>query len=495
MATVKELKNAGRLEEALEMAKNLYEAEKDNVYSKNSLAWVYDALCKRAAEAGDLNGFNKYLSEIKLLGVLSEEMMSKTMCWRLLLLTKNLKNDDKRNVDTFNLLFDVARELNLAKPSTEYTILLKAFLNLKECDEFKMFCDWWNFDNFMPEDYEEELIPDGRKVMSVVEQAYIAYSKLLLRLKSMSEIRNFQPRLHDIAERYPKMTYMGYYCAKLLLTEGDVENALDALLPFAQKKKSEFWVWQLLGETQKSKSLKTALACYIRATKCRADEKFLVRVRQELMGILAAMKRYDEARFQIEQILKCTQTNGIKIPSQVANWANKEWISTAKSKAEIDGIDYMAITDNLLYGNIPCSMAVVSFVNKDKGIANVIYGRKKIGFFKYSRWFGKINVGDLLDLRISRVGDNGRLEVVTAAIHDGELLDADYYTQVTGSVRTNDAKTFYYVACNGEQVYIPMSCVKDNNLSVGQSVKVRALYEYNRKREKWGWRCVSVIQL
>ena len=45
------------------------------------------------------------------------------------------------------------------------------------------FFEWWNIDNLMPEDYQPFKMYNGKKIMSLAEQAYIAYSKALLKLK------------------------------------------------------------------------------------------------------------------------------------------------------------------------------------------------------------------------------------------------------------------------------------------------------------------------
>lgn len=494
MATVKELKDAGQLDEALELALDLYESDKENIFYRNSLLWVYDALCKRAAEAGDLDDFSKRAKQIGNMDGFDDAMISKTMCWRLFLLIRKLRENEK-NSATFNLLFKLAKELNLEKPSEEYTILFKAFLHFKACEEFKDFCYWWNFDNFRSQDYEDEQLPNGRKVMSVVEQAYIAHSKILLQTRDKEKIDDFLPRLQALAECYPKMSYPGYYCAKLMLAEGDTDSALGALLPFAQKKKTEFWIWQLLGEIYVKKEIRITLACYIRAVKCHTDEKFLVKVRQQLAKTLIAMQRYDEAKFQIDKVIKCVNVNGNKMPSPIMEWSSQEWYKAAKPKESLNDVDYMAITDNLLYADLPCRTVVVSFVNKDKGIANVVYGREETGFFKYSKFVKKVNVGDLLDLRISRIGDNNRLDVVAAVAHDGKFCDSDYYQQIEGEVLANNDRTFYHLDAGRETFYIPLQAVKEKGLDVGDTIRACALYEYNRKRGNWGWRCISIIKM
>lgn len=493
MATVKELKEAGKLDEALEMAKGLYESEPDNVYYRSGLAWVYDAYCKRAAETGDVQVFADAFAEIERLGMTGDNVMSKALCWRFLTLTRNIGQGEK-NEPVGRLISSMIRQLQVEKPSKEYSLLLKAMLKLKEFTLFKDFCDWWDFGNFMPEDYADEVLPNGRKLMSVAEQAYIAYSKILLNEGNIVEIKEFASQLQDIVECYPKMTYPGYYCARLLLRSGGGSEALDVLLPFAQKKKSEFWIWQLMAEIQTDYTKR--LACLMRAVSCRTEEKFLVKVRQIFASTLIDGKHYAEAKLQIAKLVTCLSGNGNKVPTAVQNWMAEPWYASIQpASASPLCVDYMSITDSLLYGNLDEVLAVVSFVNKDKSIANVVYGREKTGFFKYARLLRKVRVGDVLDLRFdmkNAAGSNNRLNVAVATLHKGKVKDSDFYKRVGGHVRSNSKGTFFSIDFQGGSAYIPMQLMKEHKLSVGDNVVATAIYDYNKKRGEWGWRCISV---
>ena len=154
---------------------------------------------------------------------------------------------------------------------------------------------------------------------------------------------------------------------------------------------------------------------------------------------------------------------------------------------------YVSITNELLYGNLDEVLAVVSFVNKDKGIANVVYGREKTGFFKYAKLLKRVRIGDVLDLRISNgVANGGRLDVAVAAPHKGKISGCDFYKIINGNVRSNVGCTFYSIDFKGGRAHIPMSMVTEHKLTNGDCVTAAVLYEYNKKRGKWDWRCISI---
>ena len=75
--------------------------------------------------------------------------------------------------------------------------------------------------------------------MSLAEQAYIAYSKALLKRNDREKIENFVPKIEKLMEDYPDMMYPGYFCGKLKLAMGvERESALDIIMPFVRKKKN-----------------------------------------------------------------------------------------------------------------------------------------------------------------------------------------------------------------------------------------------------------------
>ncbi len=114
--------------------------------------------------------------------------------------------------------------------------------------------------------------------MSIAEQAYIAYAKHLLPKQSpygiefnRNKVEEFLTQLDSIIDKHPEYQYPPYFKAKLLLALGDKEDTLNAILPFARKKRNDFWVWQLLGETL-NENPDIEFACYCKALSCKSPQ-------------------------------------------------------------------------------------------------------------------------------------------------------------------------------------------------------------------------------
>ena len=321
-AEIKALREAGQLLEALDMAKSEYQESPEDSWALNSLVWVYDAICKKNAEEGNLDAFRESFNDIVSLKVLdSNDILNNSLCWRFLSLAKTLSaklKDDEIQV-AGNSLFTLAKELHPQKPSKQYTILLEAFLKIKgNWNGFYDFFEWWGFRNFNEEDYESRKLNNGKTMMSVAEEAFLAGSKCLLQRKDVEKIRILLAELEYVNEKYPRMTYIGYYIGKLLLCIGDNNNALEKLLPFAKRKKDEFWIWQLLSETQKDERIR--LACLMRAEKCRTQDDYLVNVHQMLAKELIKQGDYVSAKPHIEKLVQTREKNNWKIPDEVLMW-------------------------------------------------------------------------------------------------------------------------------------------------------------------------------
>ena len=59
---IKELRQAGKLDEALQMAHHVLEAEPDNIWNKRAAAWVYYDYLKKNAQSGSIEAFKENLT-------------------------------------------------------------------------------------------------------------------------------------------------------------------------------------------------------------------------------------------------------------------------------------------------------------------------------------------------------------------------------------------------------------------------------------------------
>ena len=72
---IKKLREAGKLEEALQMAQQNLEAQPDNIWNKRAIAWVYYEYLKKNASPENFGIFKENLINIKELNLPEDERM------------------------------------------------------------------------------------------------------------------------------------------------------------------------------------------------------------------------------------------------------------------------------------------------------------------------------------------------------------------------------------------------------------------------------------
>ncbi|MGB5026682.1 MAG: hypothetical protein WBO44_15115, partial [Saprospiraceae bacterium] len=271
---IKALREAGKIEEAYTMAKSELAANPQGTWPKRNMSWVYYDYLKLKNSSEHFDSFILCLNKIKSLQLpVEEKILFEQLCWPIGKLAFSLLNCHPVETHKSIRLLEAIKSFPFPKPSEAYSFIFKALhKSLKETDHYLQFADWWGFQNFMPEDFQKEKLPNGKDVMALAEQAYIAYAKHLLPKRTPSgelifnkeKAESFLPVLSEIIKHYPQFQYPAYFKAKLLLALGDNNNMLESLLPFARKKQSDFWVWEILAEVFLNEPEKV-FACYCKA--------------------------------------------------------------------------------------------------------------------------------------------------------------------------------------------------------------------------------------
>ncbi|OKL39971.1 tetratricopeptide repeat protein [Pontibacter flavimaris] len=494
---IKELRQSGRLEEAYAMAKAELEAEPNNLWAKRNLSWVLYSQLDKAAS--NLNLFLAKLEELETLELPeSEEMLYDNLSIVIAKAVRHITGHQNINLSSLDTLFSKVSTLPLVKPSKWYTSLFQAFhKGYRDTDKYIAFADWWGLENFREEDYQKDKMPDGKEMMAIAEQAYIAYSKQLLPKHTMfgeeifnkEKVEAFMPKLDQIVESYPNYVYPAYYKAKLLLALGDEENLLSAILPFAKKKRNDFWVWDVLSEAFKGDEEKI-LACYCRALTCNSPEEMLVSLRQKMATIFIAKELYNEARTEIEKIVAARTAKGWSISNTLTGWQKTEWYKRAIAKKSNHDFykRYTHVADNLLYSDVEEESVLVTFVNSDKKMLNFTASEDKQGFFKYDRLIDKVRVGDTLNVRFQSGSKDGLHKVFTASKGTDERLKQQFFKEVEGEVRIAEGKEFGFVG----DVFLHPTVVSKNKLAAGMTIKGQAMKSFDPKKGQWGWKLISI---
>jgi hypothetical protein len=475
------------------MAKAEMEADMSNIWGKRNLSWVLYAQLDELAS--NLDAFIAKINEIKELDLpASEEMFFENISIVIAKAARVITHEATLDIDKIHRLFDSIKDLPLKRNSKWFSVLFSAMhKGMKESNRYIEFADWWDFKNFRPEDFQKEKMPNGREVMAIAEQAYIAYAKHLLPKQTQhgkiifnkEKAEAFLPLLSRIVEDYPQFQYPAYFNAKLLLALGDKDNMLESLLPFAKKKRNDFWVWEILAEAF-SNDPEKVFACYCKALSCKSPDEMLVSLRQKMARILISRKLFNEARTEIDLLVHARTEHGFKIPAEVTNWQAMDWYKTAVHSKSNFGFykAYIPIAEALLFSDVPEESVIVEFVNADKKILNFIASETKFGFLKYDRFFTDIKVGDTLKVRFQGGSNGGMHQLYTAIKVNDNAFKKHFVKELQGIVRIPSGKSFGFM----DDVFIHPSLVTKYKLTDGMQFTGKAIKSYNQEKKQWGWK-------
>lgn len=496
---VKQLRQENKLDEALVMAQQDLELDPEDIQAKCSIAWVYDAYLKQYAYAQDCKAFLSTLDKIlSLLGANnSEKFLFDTLTWRILVMLRLLADTDSGVVNRCQVgqfadeLFLRVKQISWSIPGEGYSRLLMAFNKVKDVwPSYRDFCDWWGWNNFSEEDYRERVIAEGKAMFSLVEETYLNYAKCLIRDKDKERIREFLGQMEALQEAHPEMMYIGYYIGKLLIELGEGnEEEIRNVLPFVRKRKTEFWVWQLMAELHQ-KDAEKWMACMIRGINCRTKPDFLVRLYEKLAYKLEEKGCYAQAKYVVEKYLRIKESGKRKVAYAIQRIVNSTWYADCDAENPSDLMPYLRVTNSLLYEDLPVKYVVVVYVNVPKKILSFLYGYERIGFASVTTLDG-ISVGSVLKVRIKDDWKkDGPQHFLTCEVsHDS--FESDFYRLAEGKLWINNSKTYATIRIGTEHIYVPVALL--GKRQAGENVCVRAALCFDVTKNKWNWKALSVL--
>lgn len=483
---------AGQVQEAYDLAKNDLAANPDYPWLQRALGWALYYIIKGDADMGDYAKLLEHIDELKSLDQLTldnDSMIFDNVQFQIANFIKNrvflTDIEAPAKLSTFFLkLKDYA-----FKPSRGHSFLLQTYIKFENWPEMADFLDWWNLENLTQDDYTPFVNQKGQKMMTLAERAFIANSKALLKLNDAGRIEEFLPKMDTLMNEHEEMMYPGYFYGKLLLTLGsDVDEALKVIIPFARKKATEFWVWQLLSDVFANDEEKQ-LACLLRAVHCRTQETFLGKVRIKLATLYIKRMQLNSARYHIDAVTRCYASQGWRLPYEIDYWTHQPWLNTTTPDAN-DPIDYMSITDAILCDGAEECIAVVTYVDQNSHKSSLIYGYEKRIALKLRF---KVQIGNILKLHYV-TDKEGRMKVLSST--KVQLpADLNYAKYVEGTIDKREDKEFAFLKAGNVRCFVAPAVVKKFNLKNGDNVKSLIVYDYDKKKESWNWVCVNVKKL
>lgn len=491
---IKEMRLSGKIDEAYELAINEYKNANDGIWCKRNLVWVLDSYLKKYISNLDLKGFYLRYNEIIKLDCSSEEtILWKTLCSRLVSLLYSLGKEDKLSENNIDLIFSMSKYLKVAKPSESFSWLLKAFHKYRsKYSKMIEFYDWWNFKNLMKNDFQKEILPNGkRQSVSLSEGVHIAYAKLLLTNDiNKNKIQTFIRDLEFLKQNDSGFEWLDYYIVKLQVSVGESNSeSLTTLLSLAKRKRNEFWIWNLIEEVLPMDNLEGRLACLLRSIKCKTKPEFLINVKRKLIKYNIDNGYYFDAKRIIIDLELLLKDKGYNVPRIFSEYKNQKWFENPSKTNLNSDIDFMSISDEILYGDLNDYNAVITYVDSSRNIAFCVYGLEKEAKFKINNT-SKLNVGDFISFKvISEPNKSGFINYVD--LKRCNILNTDFYKQISGRIKIPLGKKFGFI----NNVFVNDNIIAENRIVNNDLIKGGCVFVYNKKKNIWDWKCIRIITL
>ena len=218
----------------------------------------------------------------------------------------------------------------------------------------------------------------------------------------------------------------------------------------------------------------------------KTPDSFLGIVRTSLAKQLIEKQLYNEARIEIEAVLKEKQESGHKVPNQLQQWQQESWYAEAQLLNDNKALynKYKGQAEAILYEDIPQEIIVLSYVNQEKKIANFVKNKQKQGYFKYDKLLRNPQVGQVLKVRME-VFDEEKNAYTLLTAQEDKTATCEALKEQEG-VLSIKASGVGFVT----DIFVNQQLIEKNNWTNGQLVKVIALLSYDKKKEKWGWTAI-----
>jgi len=482
------LRKCGDYKSAYEMATVHKSEEPDCLWVNNQIGWCLFEMLKANATIANSEEFLLRLQEVVDLN--NERPLDgfivNNLVWPIRTFVVNCCSTGNSMDDLLYRTFGLLQQIPFDPANGNYGILLGAFIKAKKWAGLKEFIEWWNLDNIKEKDCEPYITEDGKKVMSVAEQVYIAYSNILLdeisnNVADESQVAAFAQRLSEVAKRHPEFQYPSYFQAKLLLGIGHKEDAITALLPFVKKKPKDYWVWDLLGDAEADDNLR--ISCYSKALSCHGKEQYLRKLHLKLCDLLLKKEMYNEARAELVAAITISNNNGWVLPYKYQDYTTEAWYLNADK--ETDNREFYkkksASAEQLTYADYPQLEFVVVRINKEKQVASFVTAGYNEGFFSCRSI--KCKVGGTYRCRVENDVKN-HYKVYTCEPING--VERGLVKEFSGTVSIKQ-NGFGFVG----DVFVPASMLK--GVEDGLTLSGKAIPSYDEKKDRWGWAALRLF--
>lgn len=324
------LTKSGDLAAALVAAEKLVKEQPENPAAHSALAEIYEKMLRRRDALRECLNAVKFDPENEKNQVGAAWALVKFIRERLVQKAASDESDPRIILHGVSCL---ERWKRLPKPSLVYSQLLRVYTKLVKgvgknvpptlADSYLKFVDKWDLKNLTDEDLKPYVPKDTpqKTFPSLCESVAGAVYRCAVRATGYVRDNPWPIEfLREAVKRFPGQKWFPYYYGKLLVEQGQCDEARKYIVKIAQQKMSEFWVWQILAEIY-PESRERQLACLCRAALCKVqDASYLVTVHEMLGELLKGFGFNAEALFEFRVVDAIRSEKGWKAQDRGADY-------------------------------------------------------------------------------------------------------------------------------------------------------------------------------
>ncbi len=500
LVEINQLRRDGNVEEAFSECKLRLEEYPDDKDVRIAMAWCCKSRCELAAKAVDAAKFVETFALLPQLSLedVGESNIHNRFIWDIHVLFKALGNRNAQLADTASQIFAVIRQLNFIRPDKYYSLLADTFVKVKASlnapwEPFADFIDWFDVDNLRPDDYKPIDTGNGHKIPALADRICSAYFRALnARIErgqaDERQVDHFLTWTEWLDATHPQYQYTLYYRARILLAADRKKDAFEAIRPFVQRKKNDYWVWDVLSETTDDPEIQ--LSCCCRALMCRAEQKYLGQLRLKTARLMHELGHDGNARCEIRLLSQTYTALGWRIPTEANDMRFQQWYQNAEAPESNKDFyrDHLADSEAFLYCDMPKTAIIITHFNPDKNICHFVTEDKKNGYFFPRGMKGRIAQNNIYLVRFDKTKPEGPAKILTIEkVTDVASYANILFKKIEGRLRMRPGASFGFVG----DTYIDSSNIADG-LADGSDVTGTAILTYNPKRNEITWRGITL---
>ncbi len=543
-----QLRKLRKFEEALEIINNADANDLQDLWFRKACAWVLYDLVKACFQGNDLERARKHIDSFESLNIPEDDLahqkfayyksrldsnyqkaysasrkgnhrlayqlyikcetdvskeglpkLQESIAWEIWHLIKAMASTGKTDQCLLDELLKTWVQLRFPlHPANIHSLIMQQLLRLpakyKNLLDWKPLFDYYKVpESFTEGDWKPFITHGGKKVMSFAEKLVYALARTTIekaRYYSQKEIKKVRQRLEEIEKITKKFSWLLYYKGKLMLLENEDKRTIRELfIPFIEKMAFEFWVWDLLSETFSNKEAEKKIACLCKSLSCRGKDDYKIKVRLKLAGVLAFRKEYVAARYELERYQAVVARNGWRKHLDADFLIHEDWYAATRIPQNYQQTafytQHIPLAETIVYGaDSSWKVAIIERVNRKDKRVHYIIGKEEAGEF-LSLPFRKFrfHAGDVVELKVM---DTGK---VTNVRKTKKLPDAAIWKTFHGRYHSFRLQKYGLV----KDVFVPAYLVQIANLTDNSEVFGIAIRSLDRKKNKYGWKALKIL--